>query len=125
MPKGTIAAIAAVLILLGGMLAHFAQTTDGIHIEAVPFSGPHRSPWQQQARSRAARLLATSCSAEHAHRTGAVRCRPSASVSLAPRPFLRALSGLLPVHAGEVRFIPRPTRVERRARPGSEPERQP
>ena len=39
MPKGAIAAIAAVLILLGGMLAHFTQTTNGIRIEDVRFRG--------------------------------------------------------------------------------------
>jgi hypothetical protein len=39
MPKGTIAAIAAVLILLGGMLAHFTQTTNGIRVEDVRFKG--------------------------------------------------------------------------------------
>ena len=39
MPRRTIAAIAAVLILLGGMLAHFTQTTNDIRIEDVRFKG--------------------------------------------------------------------------------------
>lgn len=39
MPKGTMAAIGAVLILLGGTLAHFTQTTNGTRIEDVRFKG--------------------------------------------------------------------------------------
>jgi pimeloyl-ACP methyl ester carboxylesterase len=39
MPKVTMAAIGAVLILLGGMLAHFTQTSNGIRIEDVRFKG--------------------------------------------------------------------------------------
>jgi pimeloyl-ACP methyl ester carboxylesterase len=37
--KGTLAAIGVVLILLGGLLAHFTQTTNGIRIEDVRFKG--------------------------------------------------------------------------------------
>jgi pimeloyl-ACP methyl ester carboxylesterase len=37
--KGTLAGIGAVLILLGGLLAHFTQTTNGIRIEDVRFKG--------------------------------------------------------------------------------------
>jgi pimeloyl-ACP methyl ester carboxylesterase len=37
--KGTLAGIGAVLILLGGLLAHFTQTANGIRIEDVRFKG--------------------------------------------------------------------------------------
>jgi pimeloyl-ACP methyl ester carboxylesterase len=37
--KGTLAAIGAVLIILGGLLAHFTQTANGIGIEDVRFKG--------------------------------------------------------------------------------------
>ncbi|KRQ14500.1 hypothetical protein AOQ71_11320 [Bradyrhizobium manausense] len=39
MRQGAMAAIGAVLILLGGMLAYFTQTTNGIRIEDVRFKG--------------------------------------------------------------------------------------
>jgi pimeloyl-ACP methyl ester carboxylesterase len=39
MPKGAMAALGAVLIVLGGMLAHFTQTANGIRIEDVRFKG--------------------------------------------------------------------------------------
>ncbi|SFN79834.1 Serine aminopeptidase, S33 [Bradyrhizobium sp. Ghvi] len=39
MRQGAMAAVGAVLILLGGMLAHFTQTTNGIRIEDVRFKG--------------------------------------------------------------------------------------
>ena len=39
MPKAMMAAIGAVLMLVGGMLAHFTQTSNGIRIEDVRFKG--------------------------------------------------------------------------------------
>ncbi|MGJ4939366.1 alpha/beta hydrolase family protein [Bradyrhizobium sp. HKCCYLS1011] len=39
MSKGTMAVIGAVLVFVGGMLAHFTQTTNGIRIEDVRFKG--------------------------------------------------------------------------------------